>query len=262
MSINATTSLRGRTALVTGGATGIGRAITVALVGAGADVVVGSRTANPSAFTDALEPQGGRVVTHPLDVTSAASVAAFYAAARQELGQVDILVNSAGIMPDHLLVVHPDDVWEQTIAVNLTGVYRMIKTVLPDLIEQQWGRIISIASTAASVSAPGFAAYSASKAGIVGLTKSVALEGAPHNVTCNAVSPGWVETAMAVAAIQRYAQAEGRDFDEYMTSIKQSNPQKRMIQPDEVAALVLYLCQDNALAMTMQDLVFSAGSLW
>lgn len=262
MSMNAATALRGRTAIVTGGATGIGWAITVALANAGVNVVVGSRTATPNAFTGALDPHGGRVITHHLDVTSAASVAAFYAAARQELGQVDILVNSAGIMPDHLLVDHPDEVWEQTIAVNLTGVYRMIKTVLPDMIEQKWGRIISIASTAASVSAPGFAAYSASKAGIVGLTKSVALEGAPHNVTCNAVSPGWVETAMAVAAIQRYAQAEGRAFDEYMTSIKQSNPQKRMIQPAEVAALVLYLCQDNALAMTMQDLVFSAGSLW
>jgi NAD(P)-dependent dehydrogenase (short-subunit alcohol dehydrogenase family) len=189
-------------------------------------------------------------------------VAAFYAAARRQFGQVDILVNSAGIMPDHLIVDHPDDVWEETIAVNLTGVYRMIKAVLPGMIAQQWGRIITIASTAASVSAPGFGAYSASKAGVVGLTRAVALEGAPHGVTCNAISPGWVETAMARAAITRYAQAEGRAVDEYLSSIKQSNPQKRMIQPDEVAALVLYLCQDNALAMTMQDLLFSAGSLW
>lgn len=262
MSSTEAKSLRGRTAIVTGGATGIGWAITVALANAGVNVVVGSRKATPDAFAGALEPHGGRVVTHQVDVTSASAVAAFYAAARQEFGQVDILINSAGIMPDALIVGHPDEVWEQTIAVNLTGVYRMIKTVLPDMIEQKWGRIITIASTAASVSAPGFGAYSASKAGVVGLTKSVALEGAPHNVTCNAVSPGWVETAMAIAAISRYAQGEGRDLDEYLNSIKQSNPQKRMIQPAEVAALVLYLCQENALAMTMQDLVFSAGSLW
>lgn len=262
MSSTETKQLRGRTAIVTGGATGIGWATTVALAQAGVNVAVGSRSASTNAFSDVTGPALGRIAAFHLDVTNAESVAAFYAAARQEFGQVDILVNSAGIMPDHLVVDHPDEIWEQTIAVNLTGVYRMIKTVLPDLIAQRWGRIISIASTAASVSAPGFGAYSASKAGVVGLTKSVALEGAPHNVTCNAISPGWVETAMALAAIKRYAQAEGRDFDEYLTSIKQSNPQKRMLQPDEVAAVVLYLCQDNALGMTMQDLVFAAGSLW
>jgi len=254
--------LRGRTAIVTGGATGIGRATTIALAQAGAAVAVGSRTASLSAFTDVVLQHDRRIVTFPLDVTSASAVADFYAAVHNEFGNVDILVNSAGIMPDHLIADHPDDLWEETIAVNLTGVYRMIKAVLPGMIEQQWGRIITIASTAASVSAPGFGAYSASKAGVVGLTKSVALEGAPHGVTCNAISPGWVETAMALAAIKRYAQAEGRDFDEYLTSIKQSNPQKRMLQPDEIAGLVLYLCQDNALGMTMQDLVFSAGSLW
>lgn len=262
MSSSDTKFLGGRTAIVTGGATGIGWATTVALAQAGAAVVVGSRTASPSAFTDIVGPEVGRIATFHLDVTSATSVADFYAEARNEFGKVDILVNSAGIMPDHLVVDHPDEVWEQTLAVNLTGVYRMVKTVLPDMIEQKWGRIISIASTAASVSAPGFGAYSASKAGVVGLTKSVALEGAPHGVTCNAISPGWVETAMARAAIKRYAQAEGRDFDEYLAGIKQSNPQKRMIQPAEVAALVLYLCQENALGMTMQDLVFAAGSLW
>jgi len=262
MSISDAKFLRGRTAIVTGGATGIGRATTVALAQAGADVVVGSRTASPNAFTDAADQQGGRIVAFPLDVTSSSAVAAFYAAARSEFGKVDILVNSAGTMPDHLIAEHPDALWDETIAVNLTGVYRMIKVSLPGMIEQQWGRIITIASTAASVSAPGFGAYSASKAGVVGLTRSVALEGAPYGVTCNAISPGWVETDMAIAAITRYAAAEGRDFGEYFADIKRSNPQKRMIQPAEIAELVLYLCRDNALGMTMQDLVFSAGSLW
>jgi NAD(P)-dependent dehydrogenase (short-subunit alcohol dehydrogenase family) len=262
MDTNDVKFLSGRTAIVTGGATGIGRAITIALAQAGAAVAVGSRTARTSTFTDAVDPQAGRIVTLPLDVTSSSAVTAFYAAVRSEFGQVDILVNSAGVMPDHLLTDHPDALWEETINVNLNGVYRMVKVTLPDLIEQGWGRIITVASTAASVSAPGFGAYSASKAGVLGLMRAAALEGAPHGVTCNAISPGWVETAMAVAAIKRYAAAEGRDFAEYMAAIKQSNPQKRMIQPAEIGALVLYLCRDDALGMTMQDLIFAAGSLW
>jgi len=262
MSIDAVKFLHGRTAIVTGGATGIGRAITLALVDAGAKVAVGSRHASLALFAELPAAQAAQILALPVDVTSTAAVNAFYGQVRQAFGQVDILVNSAGIMPDHLISEHPDELWEQTINVNLHGVFRMIKTVLPDMMTQGWGRIINIASTAASVSAPGFGAYSTSKAGILGLTRATALEGAPHGVTCNAVSPGWVETEMAIAAIKRYADAEGRDFDEYMTSIKQSNPQKRMIQPAEVAALTLYLCRDDALAMTMQDLIFSAGSLW
>ena len=262
MTIDDATFLRGRTAMVTGGATGIGRAITIALAQAGANVAVGSRKASLSAFADVSAGLAGRIVALPLDVTSSAAVATFYGAVRSEFGQVDILVNSAGVMPDHLITEHPDELWEQTINVNLNGVYRMCKATLPDLMAQGWGRIINVASTAASVSAPGFGAYSASKAGVLGLTRAVALEGAPHGVTCNAISPGWVETEMAIAAIKRYAAAEGRDFDEYIGAIKQSNPQKRMIQPAEIGALTLYLCRDDALAMTMQDLIFAAGSLW
>ncbi|MEZ4863743.1 MAG: SDR family oxidoreductase [Caldilineaceae bacterium] len=254
--------LAGRTAIVTGGATGIGRAIALALLTAGARVAVGSRTASAAPFADLPTDQRARLVVHHLDVTQAAAVADFCATIRQTLGQPAILVNSAGIMPDQLITDHSDALWEETLAVNLTGTYRMIKACVPDMIEQGWGRIINIASTAAAVSAPGFGAYSASKAGVVGLTRAVALEGAPHGVTCNAISPGWVETEMALAAIKRYAAAEGRDFGEYLAGIKASNPQKRMIQPEEIGALVCYLCHDDALAMTMQDLVFAAGSLW
>lgn len=254
--------LNGRTAIVTGGTTGIGRAIALALATHGANVVVCSRNATGRPLGDEFTQHGSRITAQDVDVTSAASVQALVMTTRREHGTVDILVNSAGVMPDHLVVAHPDELWHETVAVNLTGVYQTIKSCLPAMIEQKWGRIINIASTAASVSAPGFGAYSATKAGVVGLTKSVALEGAPHGVTCNAISPGWVETEMALAAIKRYAAAEGQEFEAYLANIKAGNPQKRMIQPEEVAGLVLYLCRDDALAMTMQDLVFSAGSLW
>ena len=260
--MNEVNFLNNRTAIVTGGTTGIGQAIAFALAQAGANVVICSRHAMTRALSDGLAAHDNRVMTFDVDVTSATSVQHFYAAVLDKFGKVDILVNSAGLMPDHLIPNHPDDLWNETIAVNLTGVYQMIKACLPGMIERKWGRIINIASTAASVSAPGFGAYSASKAGVVGLTKAVALEGAPHGVTCNAISPGWVETEMALAAIKRYAEAEGQEFAPYLANIKAGNPQQRMLQPAEVAGLVLYLCRDDAVGMTMQDLILSAGSLW
>jgi len=256
------TFLSGYTAIITGGVTGIGRATAQAIANCGGNVVICSRSAASRAADDEFTPHGDRVMWHPVDVTSTTSVEALHSAVLSRFGKVDILVNSAGLMPDHLIADHPDDSWEETIAVNLTGVYRMIKVCLPGMIERKWGRIVNIATTAASVSAAGFGAYSASKAGVVGLTRAVALEGAPHGVTCNAISPGWVETEMALAAIKRYAEAEGQPFTEYLANIKASNPQKRMIQPAEIGSLVLYLCRDDALGMTMQDLSFSAGSLW
>lgn len=254
--------LDGHTAIVTGGTTGIGRAIARAFANHGANVVVCSRNATARPLGDEFAKHGSRVQTVDVDVTSAASVDSLITTTRSSFGAVHILVNSAGVMPDHLITDHPDTLWNETIAINLTGVYHTIKAVLPQMMEQKWGRIINIASTAASVSAPGFGAYSASKAGVVGLTHAVALEGAPHGVTCNAISPGWVETEMALSAIQRYAAAEGQEFAPYLANIKASNPQQRMVQPEEVAGLVLYLCRDDALAMTMQDLVLAAGSLW
>lgn len=260
--MNEVNFLGGHTALVTGGATGIGQATALALANAGANVVICSRRASVRPLDHAFAQHGNRIATFDVDVTSATSVQHLYTAVREKFGPVDILVNSAGLMPDHLIADHPDSLWEETIAVNLTGVYHTIKVCLPGMIERKWGRIINIATTAASVSAPGFGAYSASKAGVVGLTRAVALEGAPHGVTCNAISPGWVETEMALAAIKRYAAAEGQEFAPYLANIKAGNPQKRMIQPAEIGSLVLYLCREDALGMTMQDLVFSAGSLW
>lgn len=247
---------------MTGGATGIGCAAALALSKAGAAVAVASRSASRRTSQDEKEVAKSRMLAIDVDVTSSESVQRAYETIVDRFGGVDILINSAGIMPDHLIADHPDELWDETLAVNLTGVYRTLKVCLPAMIERKWGRIINIASTAASVSAPGFAAYSASKAGVVGLTRCAALEGAAHGVSCNAISPGWVETQMAIAAIGRYAESEGEDFDAYLEAIKQSNPQKRMIQAEEIASLVLYLCRDDAVGMTMQDLVFSAGSLW
>jgi len=170
--------------------------------------------------------------------------------------------NSAGITYLHTICDHPDEEWYKVIDVNLNGIYRTTKFCLPGMIERQWGRIINIASTAASVSNPSVVAYCTSKAAVLGLTRCLALEGAPYGVSCNAISPGWVETELGKNAMRDFAEAEGQSFTEYFEGVKQSCPQKRIIQPKEIGELAAFLCRDEALGITMQDLTVSAGSLW
>ncbi len=198
----------------------------------------------------------------PLDVSSTDSVQRFGDAVVNEFGKIDILVNSAGIVARSTLCDHADDDWYRVIDVNLNGMYRTIKFCLPGMIKRQWGRIINIASTAASVGDRSLSAYCASKAGVLGLTRCVALEGAPYGVSCNAISPGWVETKMARNGIKELAKATGQSFDEYFDQLKRNSPQQRMIQPQEVGDLAVFLCRDAALGITMQDLTISAGSIW
>ncbi|MEM7537569.1 MAG: SDR family oxidoreductase [Chloroflexota bacterium] len=261
--------LQGRVAMVTGGTRGIGKAIALAFVKAGADVVIGSRTATVSENQMGFLVLGAKWADMPMkvlavnvDVRSTESVQHFYKTVIKTFGQVDILVNAAGIYPTHTICGHPDDLWMKVIDINLNGVYRTIKLCLPGMIERKWGRIINIASTAASVGSPEYAAYCASKTAVVGLTRCVALEGAAHGVSCNAISPGWVETDQAKNEFKKLAQTQGKSPTDYIEEIKQTNPQKRIIQPDEIAALALFLCRDEAKAINMQDLTVSGGALW
>ncbi len=273
--------LEGRAALVTGGASGMGRAIALALAGAGADVAIGSRLSEDGAPTNTgevaylpgrgeldataaeIETLGAAALAVELDVASMESVRSLCGAAAARFGKVDILVNAAGITAEHTIAGHDDALWDRVVEVNLTGTYRTIKLCLPGMIERKWGRIINIASTAAAVGAPTSGAYCASKAGVVGLSRCVALEGAAHGVTCNAISPTWVETAFGKHWMTDIAEKqEGRAGADYIAEAKAQNPQGRLIQPPEIGALALFLCRDEALGMTMQDLTVSAGSLW
>jgi NAD(P)-dependent dehydrogenase (short-subunit alcohol dehydrogenase family) len=271
--------LSGRTAMVTGGASGMGRAMALAFAGAGADVAIGSLLAGGKktegevsylpgeqdlkAAKAEIEAKGVRCLAMGLDVTQNDSVQAFYDATVEAFGKVDILANAAGITAEQTIVDHPDAAWDRVIDVNLTGTYRAIKRVLPGMIERKWGRIVNIASTAASVGAVTSGAYCASKAGVVALSKCVALEGAPHGVTCNAISPTWVDTSFGRDWMGDIAEKqEQREGTAYVADVVSANPQGRLIQPSEVGALALYLCREEALGMTMQDLTLSAGSLW
>ena len=254
--------LAGRAAMVTGGASGIGNAIALALASAGADVAIGSRHATKSACESAVAARGVRCLVKDTDVRSGASVRSFYDAAIEELGRIDILVNSAGHCERHVLRDHPDEVWHEIIDVNLNGAYRTTKLCFPGMIELGWGRIINIASDIALIGVPEYAAYCASKAALIGLTRCVALEGAPHGISCNAISPGWVETDMAIRAMQTAAEENDVSVGEYMRKIEQRNPQKRIIDPQEIAALAVFLCRDEAIGITLQDVAVTGGGFW
>jgi NAD(P)-dependent dehydrogenase (short-subunit alcohol dehydrogenase family) len=273
--------LLGRAAVVTGGASGQGRAIALALAARGADVAIGSylgegakmpggadtylpSAAELSRVRGEIEAQGVRAVALPLDVRSTESCRALFDKASTTFGKVDILGNAAGIGAEQPILGHPDALWDAIIDTNLTGYYRMIKLCLPGMIERRWGRIVNIASTAANIGAKDNPAYCASKSGILGLTRCVALEGAPHGVTCNAINPGFVNTGMMRSSVRTWLKAEGkgRTEEEFIAGIAAGYPQKRIIEPEEIGALAAFLCREEARGLTMEDITLAAGSLW
>jgi len=273
--------LAGRTAMVTGGASGMGRAMALAFAGAGANVAIGSLLADKkdgktegevsylpgkAELVDTqkkLSELGVECLAMGLDVTSVDSVQEFYEATIKTFGKVDVLANAAGITAEQTVCGHSDSLWDKVMDVNLNVTFRSIRAVLPGMIEQKWGRVINIASTAAAVGAPTSAVYCASKAAVVGLTRCVALEGAEHGVTCNSISPGWTNTNFGRDWMGDIAEKqEQRKGEEYIADVKADNPQNRLIQPEEIAATALFLCQEKARGMTMQDLTVSAGSVW
>ena len=173
-------------------------------------------------------------------------------------------MNSAGTSVQSPLCGHSENAWLTVIDTNLNGAFRMIRACLPGMIERRWGRIINIASTAASTGHPENAAYCASKAGLLGLTRVTALEGAPHGVSCVAVSPTWVETKLMHRSMGILAEEEGkgRTIDEMMEETRKANPQNRIVQTQEIAALAAFLCRDEAAGITMEDIQVSAGAFW
>ncbi|MGI9406471.1 MAG: SDR family NAD(P)-dependent oxidoreductase [Hyphomicrobiaceae bacterium] len=252
-----------RVAIVTGGMAGIGLATVQALLSAGMKVAVGARRAGDagmeSAFRDAVRVD---VFLAVLDVRSTESIASFTSAVETTLGPVDVLVNSAGVSAHQMVCGHNEDDWLSVIDINLSGPFRMTRACLPGMIARKWGRIVNVASTAARTAMPDSAAYSASKSGLLGLTRAVALEGAPHGVSCVAVSPTWVETDMLRASAAEAAAASGRTVAEEIDEFRNSIPQNRLVQPDEVGALIAFLCGENAGGITMEDIQINAGALW
>ena len=198
-----------------------------------------------------------------LDVRSDESVRTFFDQASAALGPIDILVNAAGMnAPDHM-ASHSDEKWHRVIDTNLNGNYRTIRRCLEGMMERGWGRIVVIASTAAAVGMPTHAAYCASKSGLLGLMRCVALEGAPRGVTCNAISPGHVDTPLAETAFRHAVErGESPSVEAIRAEAMKSCPQGRFIEPEDVGSLVVYLCGDAAGRITMEDLRIAGGALW
>lgn len=272
--------LGGRKAWVTGGATGIGRAIALALAKSGADVAVGSLpaganlpeaayAAQPSqseidAAADAVRACGVECFACGLDLRDEAAVNSFHAQATAALGAFDILINAAGVSAQEEMLGHRHETWAAVLDINLNGCYRTIKRTLPAMVERRWGRIVNIASTAAEVGFPGYSAYCASKAALLGLTRCVALEGAEHGVTCNAINPGSVGTdMMRLGSLRRIAHGgQGATVEENFARIAETMPQKRLVRVEEIAAMAAFLCRNDALGITGEAITISGGATW
>ncbi len=252
-----------RVAVVTGGMTGIGLATVQALLLAGHKVVVGARRAEDRETVDAFRSvvgEGPRLQL--LDVRSLESITTFFSATERAFGPVDILVNNAGVSTHQFVEGHDEADWLRVIDINLSGPFRMIRAALPGMKARGWGRIVNVASTAARTAMPDYGAYCASKSGLLGLTRAVSLEGAPHGVNCNAVSPTWVETDMLRASAAEAAAKAGISTAEQIAQLEQANPQNRLVQAEEIAALIAFLCSDASPALTMEDIQINAGAHW
>jgi NAD(P)-dependent dehydrogenase (short-subunit alcohol dehydrogenase family) len=254
--------LAGRRAVVTGASRGIGRSIALALAGAGADVAITARTL-PDLEQLAVEigDLGRRALPLACDVTDPEQVRQMAARALEGLGGIDILVNNAGVAGSHKFMNHPDDLWHQMLAVNLTSVYYVTKAFVPRMVEQRSGRIITIASIAAKAGGRYIAAYTASKHGVLGLTRSLALELAQHGIAVNAICPGYVDTPMTDAAVTNIVQRTGADEAQARETLERLSPQNRLIQPEEVAALTLFLAQDASQGITGQAINVDGGAV-
>lgn len=241
--------MQGRRALVTGGAKGIGRAIADRLAADGATVCVLGRDAAALAATG---------FDHAVaDVTDEAALRA----AIERLGPFDILVNNAGAAFSATFGRHGRAEWDAMLAVNLTSCFVAIQAVLPGMMAQGWGRIVSVASTASLKGYAYTASYCAAKHGLLGLTRALAVETARTGVTVNAVCPGFTDTALVGRAVDTIVAKTGQTAEAAIAALARSNPQNRLVQPEEVAASVAYLCRDDAASLTGQSLVVAGGEV-
>jgi NAD(P)-dependent dehydrogenase (short-subunit alcohol dehydrogenase family) len=253
--------LAGKRALITGASRGIGRTIALVLADAGAAVAVTARSLDDlQTLAAEVAASGGHAYPVVCDVADPEQVTAMVTAVQAEMGGVDILVNNAGIAASHKFVTHPDELWHRVLAVNLTSVYYVTKAVAPMMLAQQWGRIINIASVAAKAGGKYVAAYTASKHGLLGLTRALAVELVPH-ITVNAICPGYVDTPMTDNAISNMVARTGMTAVEAQTFLAKTNPQQRLIEPEEVAAVALLLAQEISRGITGQAINVDGGAV-
>jgi 3-hydroxybutyrate dehydrogenase len=255
--------LKGKSAVVTGSTSGIGLAIARALAREGANVAI-----NGFGQKDDIEREraglerefGVKAIYSPADMTKPAEIAGMIAAAGKAFGAVDILVNNAGIQHVAPIEEFPIEKWDQIIAINLTSAFHTMRAALPGMKARKWGRIINTASAHSLVASPFKAAYVSAKHGLLGLTKTAALETATHGVTVNCISPGYVWTPLVEKQIPDTMKARGLTAEQVKQDVLlAAQPTKQFVTVDQVASLALYLCSDAAAQITGANLSIDGG---
>jgi NAD(P)-dependent dehydrogenase (short-subunit alcohol dehydrogenase family) len=246
-------------AIVTGAGQGIGRAAAERLAEAGCQVtLIGRHVARLAETADRI---GDLAFAAPADVTDADMLAAAIEAGRDQFGPIDILVNNAGAASSAPFLKTDADALRAMLALNLEAPAEAARLVLPGMLTRRWGRIVNVASTAGLKGYPYVSAYVAAKHGLVGLTRALALEVASKGVTVNAVCPGFTDTDLVARSIEAITSKTGRSVDEARAALSASNPQGRLITPDEVATTIVWLCSDGASGVNGSAVPVAGGEL-
>jgi 3-hydroxybutyrate dehydrogenase len=253
--------LKGKAAIITGGGGGIGRSVALALAAEGVSVTVADIEEHSAvSAADEVRAAGGRGIAVATDVTNKTNAQDMVDRTLTEFGRLDVLVNGAGVQYVAPILEFPEEQWHRLIAINLTGTFLCAQAALRAMIPQGSGRIINISSTLGKVGAEFKPAYTAAKHGVIGLTRSLALEVAEQGITVNAVCPGVTNTALVEGQLDGLARSHGIDREEVLEKVFYPNiPQKRIIEPNEIADFVVYLASDRARAITGQAINVSAG---
>lgn len=245
------TELAGRVAIITGASRGIGRAIALAYADAGADLALAARSRPDLEETARLAQQRGRrAIVVPTDVTVYAEVEALIERTVKALGRLDVVVNNSGVAKVAPLVEMTSEDWRWMVDTNLTGVFNGVRAAAPHLIRQKSGKVVNIASVLGAVGLPGYAIYSATKGGVIALTRTLGVEWARHNIQVNALAPGWFATDMSRAAV-----ADPRISERLTRDI----PMRRIGRPEEIGPLAVYLASAASDFMTGQTIFLDGG---
>jgi len=256
--------LENRLAFITGGGRGIGRAIAFAFARDGASIAVAARTrAQVDSVADEVASEFGvETLAIECDVANAESVNRAFAHTTEQFGGgPDILVNNAGIAETSAFAKTDEAMWQRHLEVNLTGTFRCTRAALPAMLKNGWGRIINIASIAGKTGAPYISAYAASKHGVLGLTRSLALEVGANGITVNAICPGYVDTEMTSRGIENIVAKTGKSADDALEALKRMSPQNRLVTVEEVAALASLLASEEGRGINGQAINVDGGTV-
>jgi NAD(P)-dependent dehydrogenase (short-subunit alcohol dehydrogenase family) len=255
--------LANRLAFITGGGRGIGRAIAIAFAREGARISLAARTRSQiDSVAEEIRNLNGTATAFECDVALFGDVERAFELTAKEFGRApDILVNNAGIVETAPFLRTDEAMWQRHLAVNLTGTYHCTRAALTTMVAERWGRIINIASIAGKVGTPYISAYAASKHGVLGLTRSVALEVAALGITVNAICPGYVDTEMTTRGIENIVARTGVSDHEARTALEKMSPQNRLVTPEEVAALAVLLASEDGRGINGQAINVDGGTL-